>query len=204
MSNQNDGQETIDPGELYLQLYAFTDDFLKTRTFFRGAGSSSFLAGKEVHDYVMDGIEKYLRNPEKFNPSSGRSLLNYIRLHIIRTLIGNDLRSAENRLSKDLFAFVDSDEEKDVDYVETMLPHVEAYFDEEMDYEKIMAYVEEAIKGDKTVEEIFLGITGYGLKRREIINEFGMAETEYNNGIRRLQTILKNTAFQFKLKQISL
>jgi len=204
MSNQNDGQETIDLGELYLQLYAFTDDFLKTRTFFRGAGSTSFLAGKEVHDYVMDGIEKYLRNPEKFNPSSGRSLLNYIRLHIIRTLIGNDLRSAENRLSKDLFAFEDRDEEKDVDYVETMLPHVETYFDEEMDYEKIMAHVEDAIKGDKTAEEIFLGITGYGLKRREIISEFGMAETEYNNGIRRLQTVLKNTALQFKLKQTSL
>jgi hypothetical protein len=201
MSNQTDGQETIDLGELYLQLYAFTDDFLKTRTFFRGASSSSFLAGKEVHDYVMDGIERYLRNPEKFNPSSGRSLLNYIRLHIIRSLIGNDLRSAENRLSKDLFAFESNNDEMGIDYVESMLPYAEAYFDEEMDYEKIMIHVEEAIKGDKIAEEIFLGLAGCGLKRREIIQEFGMTETEYNNGARRLQTILKDTALQFKLKK---
>lgn len=204
MSNQNDGQETIDLGELYPQLYAFTDDFLKTRTFFRGAGSTTFLAGKEVHDYVMDGIERYLRNPEKYNPDSGRSLLNYIKLHIIRTLIGNDLRSAENRRSKDLFAIQDNDDEANLSYMEAILPIVEAYFDEEMDYEKIMAQVEGAIKADKIAEEIFWGINGYGLKRREIIDEFGMNETDYNNGIRRLQTILKNTALQFKIKQTSL
>ena len=202
MSNQNEGRGTIDWEELYLQLYAFTDNFLKNRSFFRGPASSSFLAGKEIHDYVMDGIEKYLTHPEKYNSSSGRSLANYIKLHIIRTLIGNDLRSPENRLTKDIFAFEGVDGGDDVEHVETLLPFVEAYFDDEMDYVKIMAHAEEAIKGDKIVEEIFLGRHHCGLKRSEIIEEFKMSETDYNNGFRRLETILKNTALQFKLTSL--
>ena len=118
--------------------------------------------------------------------------------------MGNDAKSSENKTNVDAFAEKYNDEgESDSNYLDLMLPHAEAFFDQQLDYETIMSYVENEVKGVPIVEEIFLGISD-GMKRREIIQEFEMNPQDYDNGFRRLNTVLKNTALKFNLKTVSL
>ena len=186
--------------DLYDKLYVYTDYLVKQKKWFRQGNSDTFLKGKEVHDYVSEAIEKYLTNPEKYDSSTGRSLLNYLKLHVIRTLVGNDSRSPENKTTKDVFAISDDLDENESTYLDKVLPFLDAFFPDEIDYHSIMAHVENEVQGDQDVENIFMGLCLYDLKRRDIIKEFGMTEVQYNNGLRRLKTILKNTALQFNLK----
>lgn len=193
----------IDWGDLYECLYAFTDRLLKRKHWFRKSSDGSFIKGKQVHDYVTDGIERYLSEPDKFNPTKG-SLADYIKFNIIRTLVGNDSISAENKTSLDVLAFApDEDDDNDSSYLDSMLPYASALFDQQLDYDTIMSHIENEVKGDADVENIYIGISA-GLKRREIIEEFNMSTKEFDNGHRRLNTILKNTALKFNLKPLSL
>lgn len=187
--------------ELYEELYIYTDYLIKQKKWFR-RGSDSFLKGKQVHDYVSDAIERYLNEPEKYDESKGRSLLNYLKLHVIRNLVRNDSNSSENQSTLDVFAHSSSDngEDSESSYLDSVLPFLDAFFPDEIDYNDIMSYVEGQVEEDKDIENIFLGLCVYDLKRREIIKEFDMSEGQYNNGLRRLKTILKNTATEFNLK----
>ena len=186
--------------DLYDKLYVYTDYLVKQKKWFRKGNSDTFLKGKEVHDYVSEAIEKYLTNPEKYDSSTGRSLLNYLKLHVIRTLVGNDARSPENKTSKDVFAVQEDLDDNESTYLDKVLPFLDAFFPDEIDYHSIMEHVENEIQGDKDVENMFMGLCLYDLKRRDIIKEFSMTEGQYDNGLRRLKTILKNTAQQFNLK----
>lgn len=53
------------------------------------------------------------------------------------------------------------------------------------------------IQGDADVESIFLGLYSFGMKPREIMQEFNMPSREYNNGMRRLKTVLARTTLHF-------
>ena len=191
----------IDWEDIYTRLYAYADALLRNKSWFRGDKTDSFLEGKQTHDYVSEAIEQYLRNPEKYDPTTGRSLVNYLKYHLVRSLVNNDARSPENKTTKDiLWTYDGKDDTDDSGYEDSILPVIGAYFDQEIDFNTIMSQIEEEIKGDKTLEEIFLGICCYGLKRREVIKEFNMAEKDFDNGIRRLNTILKNTAKKFDIE----
>jgi hypothetical protein len=190
--------DDIDWEDILPKLFAFTHKLLGSLTWFRGKKTDSFLKGKEVHDYVYEAIERFLQNPEKFKPEKGRSLENYLKFHIIRTLVGNDVVSEENKTSQSVIpnALEDDSEESLVD----LYPSIEATFDQQIDYDNVMDYLSEQVKGDRTVENIFMGICHFGLKRGEIITEFEMGSNEYANGVRRLNTILRTAATIFQLK----
>lgn len=192
--------EIIDWEDIYIQLYAFTDQLLKTKAWFRKAGTDSYLKGKQVHDYISEAIEKYLRNPEKYEPKYNRSLVNYLKMHIIRTLVGNDARSVENRTSDDIFSIsVDNNDKDDLDSgLDTMLPYAEAYFDQEIDYNKACAYVRSELSNDEVAIKIFEDRCE-GFKRRQTIETHKMSEAEYDNGMKRLHTVLKRTAVKYDL-----
>lgn len=191
----------IDWDEIYLCLYAFAHKLLKKKRWFRSAGDGSSIKGKQVHDYAADAVEQYLKNPEKHNPAKG-SLSDYLKFNIIRTLVGNDAVSAENTTTIDLFAGKDDEEYADYGYVESLLPFTKALIDEQLDYDAVIYYIEQQAAGDNVVEEILLGLT-MELKRREIIEEFQMEAKEYDNGKRRLDTILKNAISHFNLENVS-
>lgn len=152
-----------------------------------------------MHDYVADGLERYLTDPDKYDASKG-SLTDYIKFNIIRTLVGNDSTSAENKTSIDLFINEPEQDESYSTYLEGLLPFTAALIDEQLDYDLIISYIENESKGDSEVEEILLGLE-MGLKRREIIEEAGMSAQAYDNGMKRLNTILKNTVIQFNLEK---
>lgn len=182
--------------EVILRLEAFARSLLKVQPWFRGGNSNIFLKGKEMRDYVYEGIEKYLRNPKNYDPTKG-DLVAYLKWNIIRSLVSNDVTSKENRVTKDVFAYQD-DEDSELNYLDRILPCLEPMFEDELDYTKIKEYVEKRLEGDSIAEEIFLGIYSNGMKRNEIIKEFNMSENDYNNGVRRLNTVLSEASVIFK------
>jgi len=173
---------------------------LKSKNWFRGKNTTVYLKGKEVHDYVSEAIERFLKNPSQYDEKKS-SLLKYFEYYIIRSLISNDIRSSENRSTQDVFLVPSQkDENNDSNYWDYVLPYIDMFFDQQLDYDLIMTQIETEIKDDKIVEEIFLGVCCDGLHRREVIAEFGMSENDFDNGIRRLGTILNRIANKYKLK----
>jgi hypothetical protein len=184
--------------EIYTRLLAYTRSLAKGKAWFRGGKTTSFLMGKEAEDYTLAAIGKYLEEPDKYDPSKGE-LLDYLKYNLVRSLVANDLRKQENKLTDDVFAVRndDDDEDNSSPYLDRVLPHIEALFPDDMDYEAVKSYIEAEIKDDGDVENIFLGIYSYGMKRREIIKEFGMEAKAYDNGMRRLTTVLDRAALHF-------
>lgn len=201
MDKQSKPVKDIDWEDLYLRLYAFTDNLLRSKKWFRQGKPNFYLEGKEVHDYVSAAIEEYLYCPEKYDSTKG-TLINYLKYYLIRSFISNDVRSSENRSTSDVFrANPIGGSDDNPDYLDLVLPHLMVYFEEELDYEIIMSRIQNEIKDDKIAEEIFLGICCESLSRREVIKEFGMSERDYDNGRRRLDTIFKKIVEEFNLKQ---
>lgn len=193
----------IDWEPLLPRLHALARSLVKTKKWFR-EGSDSFSKGQKVEDYVYEGISRYLTHPEKFRVSVESSdftdkLVDYIGYNIIRSLISNDIRSAENRTSNEEFRPEEDENDESTSYQDAKLPLLNAYFDEQIDYDTIMREIQDAVKDDPNVEAIFFGLSD-GMKRRDIIKEFSIPENEYNNGKRRLDTILKNIATKFNLQ----
>jgi hypothetical protein len=186
--------------EIYSRLYAYTHKILRTKLWFRGENTEVFLKGKQVDDYVMEAITKYLENPADYNPSFGRTLVNYLKLHILRHLISNDSKSPENKLTKHFILPDNIDDEEENRYKETMYPYITEYFDEEIDAKAVTAYIEKEISDDEIAEQIYLGICITGMKRRDVIKELNITEKDFDNGMRRLNTVLKNTSKEFGIK----
>lgn len=202
MRNQNSEITNDEWEDIILRLQSYTRKLVKEKGWFRGEKAGIFLSGKEIDDYVFEAIGRYLKNPEKHNPTK-RSLVEYLKKHIIRSLVNNDLVSAENQTSIDVFAYEkgSEDENDSASFLDSILPHAEAFFDEEIDFKEIMSYIESEVKGDTIAENIFFGISGYGLKRAEIMEEFGMTPVEYDNGMRRLITIRNKAAKEYDIKK---
>lgn len=188
---------TINWEEIIVRLEAFTRSLLKKQKWFRGGGIDFFLKGKEIRDYMYGGIESYLRHPEKYDPSKG-DLYSYLCWNLIRSLVSNDVTSEENRTSRDYFNLTSTDPDGDqTPYIDRIGPAIEPMFTDNLDYEKIKQYIEKEIEGDKIVEEIFLGVYTYNMKRREVIKEFDMSSNDYDNGNRRLETVIRKATAIF-------
>lgn len=202
MTNQNTEITNAEWEDIILRLQSYTLKLVKEKGWFRGDGTATYLSGKEIDDYVFEAIGRYLKNPEKHDPSK-RSLIEYLKKHVIRSLVSNDLVSAENKTSSNLFAYENENEEEDdsAPFLDSILPHAEVFFDQEIDFKEIMSYIESEVKGDAIVENIFLGISGFGLKRAEIMEEFNMTPVEFDNGMRRLITIRSKAAKKYDIKK---
>jgi len=199
----DEANQTIDWEEIIPILIAFAIKLVKAKKWFRGERADSFSSGKQVEDYVFEGIARHLQYPEKYDPLKG-TLVDYLKYNIIRTLVGNDAKSKENQTLKSLSSFQRiSDDGETVSYIDALLPFAEAYFDDEIDCRNILSEVEQLVKADPIVENIYIGIC-CGLKRRDVIQEFHIEEKDYDNGVRRLKTILKSCANKYDLKSQSL
>lgn len=187
--------------KIITQLQAYTRMLVFGRGWFRGPKASAYIAGKEVDDYVFEAIRRYLEDPTKYDPSR-RTLVEYLKKHIIRSLVNNDLVSAENKSTNDFYA-IESENHGDIGsdtYINTILPKLEVFYDDEIDYNNIMRFIESEIKGDICVENIFLGLN-CGMKRADIIDEFGMTSSDFDNAMRRLITVRKRAAQKFTIEK---
>lgn len=199
MANTNGKEPEIDWEDILLRLTAYTRSFANRKHWFRGESTYTFLQGKEVKDYVYDSILHYLSAKEKYDPSKG-TLLDYLKYNLVRSLVNIDSNKKENRITIDINLFTGhSDDEQDDtgSYLDRIGPCTEALFADEIDYPAIKEYIENEIRSDQVAENIFLGIFIYGLPRRQIIEEFSMTAEEYNNGKRRLDTVITRTKIYF-------
>lgn len=198
MSTDKGNQANIDWEEIIVRLTAFTRSWTRGKPWFRGETATTFLMGKEVEDYVFAAIGKYLEEPEKFDPDKGE-LLEYLKYNLVRSFVANDLRKKENNQTDDIFA--EDKEEGDVEtsssYSERVLPYTAALFPDDIDYNAIKEYIEKEVQDDADAENIFLGIYTYGMKRREVIEEFTMTAVVFDNGMRRLTTVINRAASHF-------
>lgn len=192
--------DSINWEDLYLQLYAFADHLLKSRSWFRKDQTDSYLKGKQVHDYVQDALEKYLLEPEKYDPSSGRSLANYLKWHIIRAAVGNDVRSPENKTSSDILSQdnAESDDEASKN-IDAFLPFVAAVFGDELDFKNIVKDVKEELQIDEIALVIFKEVRCNNTDRRVVIKQYNLKDSDYDNAMKRLKTILKRVAKKYQL-----
>lgn len=198
MSTDTGSQTHIDWEDIILRLTAFTRSWVRGKPWFRGEKTTTFLMGKEVGDYVFAAIGRFLEQPEKFDPAKGE-LLEYLEYNLVRSFIANDLRKKENNQTDDIFADddEDDDDESSSSYSERLLPYTEALFPDDIDYNAIKEYIEKEVQGDTDAENIFLGIYTYGMKRREVIEEFTMTAVAFDNAMRRLNTVINRTANHF-------
>lgn len=183
---------------IIVRLTAFTRSWTRGKSWFRGEKTTTFLMGKEVEDYVFAAIGRYLEHPEKFDPNQGE-LLEYLKYNLVRSFIANDLRKKENKQTDDIFAEDNDDEDEETasSYSERMLPYTDALFPDDIDYNSIKEYIEKEVHGDVDTENIYLGIYTYGMKRREVIEEFDMTSVAYDNAMRRLTTVINRAAAHF-------
>lgn len=198
MSTDTGIQTHIDWEEIIVRLTAFTRSWVRGKPWFRGEKTTTFLMGKEVEDYVFAAIGRYLEEFDKFDPGKGE-LLEYLKYNLVRSFIANDLRKKENNQTDDIFA-EDNDEDDDESassYSERVLPYTAALFPDDIDYNAIKEYIEKEVQGDNDAENIFLGIYIYGMKRREVIEEFTMTAVAFDNAMRRLNTVINRTANHF-------
>jgi hypothetical protein len=195
-----DGQ-IINWESVLLELTAYAHTLIKAKSWFRKK-SDSFLQGKNVDDYVMEAISKYLNNPEKYNPSKG-TFINYLKYNILRHLVHNDAKSPENKTTNDVFGKQFKEEDDPGKYYDAILPCIEEYFDDQIDYNTVVGAVEKKCENDEIAYKIFYEVFLCGGKRREVCKEQDISETDYDNGIRRLLTILKETATQYQIKRQS-
>jgi len=191
--------EPINWEDIYVQLYAYTYHLLKAYSWFR-KDTDSYLKGKQVHDYINDAIEKYLSEPEKYDPSSGRSLVTYLKWHIIRTSVGNDVRSQENKTTSVIESDGNSEDDNDPLYnSEAFLPFVQATFDKNLDYKNILADIETELKNDELAKLIFNEVRCNGFDRRDVIKYHGISEKDFDNGMKRMKTVLKIIVKRYNL-----
>jgi len=190
--------DTINWDELYLQLFAYADSLLKAKTWFRKGKTDSYLEGKQVHDYVSAAIERFLSEPQKYDPTK-RSLVGYLKIHIIRSLISNDVNKVENTTTADLEFYIDQDDDKSSDNLEALLPYADAYYDQQIDHDKVLTDIRNEIQSDEIVKKIFEAHCLNGLLRREILIEYNMDAAAFDNGMKRLKTVLKKTAKKYDL-----
>jgi hypothetical protein len=199
MANSNGIDITLDWEDILLRLEAFARSFANRKHWFRGEHPQAFLYGKEAKDYVDEAILHYLEAPHKFDPQKG-ALIDYLKYNLIRSLVNIDCNKKENRTAVDINLFsqhFDDDPNDTGSYLDSISPYVEALFADEIDYPGIKNYIETEIRGDAVVENIFLGLFMLMMPRREIIAEFDLTSDEYDNGKRRLETILNRAKIYF-------
>jgi hypothetical protein len=161
-------------------LQTYTRQLAQGKQWFRGKQTEVYLKGKEINDYVYEAIGRLLQHPEKFDAAKG-SLIEYLQLNLIRGLVANDIRNAENKTSAEVFGKADQ-------------------LAEANDYDQVMKFLEEKVKDDPDVEKLFYGFS-LGMKRESILEEFNMSERDYMNAYRRYKTVKKQAITQFDLKR---
>ena len=199
------GIDDIDWEEIIYQMQGFFRSYFKDAPWFRGVGADTFLMGKTKDDYIYEAIGRYLENPAGYDPGKG-TLIHYLEYNLLRSLVSNDLRKKENQTTRDVYGrILDHDADDDsTAYYDRLLPISEALFDDEIDYDTVMTEIESEVKKDTDCENIFLGLNVEGMKRADIIKEFGMTEGQYNNGWRRLKTILRDIALKYRIDKPAL
>lgn len=146
-----------------------------------------------AYDLSMEAIKKHLENTDRFDPSRNPDLVKYLKYNILRQIISNhkELKGQKNEL---LYEEGDSNgikvNSKSADEID---------FHDSIDLMNYVDLIQEEIKNDKVLTDLFELRYLKDYSRSEIIEELNLSQGEYNNRIRRLDTVRKRI---LKLQQM--
>src|SRR5688572_20661862 len=123
MAQFADGISDKEWEDIFSRLLAYAHILLKSKSWFRGNKTDVFLEGKKAEDYVMEAITRFLENQDGYNPERGFSLVNYLKLHILRQLVSNDAKSSENKVTTEIVLPNSEDEDEESRFKEIIFPH---------------------------------------------------------------------------------
>ena len=183
---------------LFRSLYAYSSVLFR-RIYKREVNER----GKSFTDYVNDAIEKHIKGEDNFDPT--RSTLDFhLKKNVIRQAIYNDRPAyVKKQLKK-------TDEEWGLgsnimpSYPVSSEGTVEADVPEimELDQKIVFDEIAIAVTGDNVLENFYLAICEGDFSlvdRAEICAEFKMSESDFDNGKRRMKTILKNVFTKYNI-----
>ena len=180
--------------EVINRLNAFAEDQISLYNWFRG--KDALPQGYTSEDFTQEAILAYLAEPSMYDPEKGEFLA-FLKYYILRRLVFNLSSSAENKKSRDVFRLDSIDEDGVVKY-ENYLPTELLNVESDLDFEKLTDAIIEQLNGQPLLENIFEGLFINHLKRSEICKKHNITENDYDNGVRRLGTILKTAKLLVK------
>lgn len=138
-----------------------------------------------AYDFAMETIQKYLENPEKFDPLRNQDLVLYLKFNILRRLISN-YKNLEGQKNELLYEQDDSNGiTVENSFTETLDIHVS------IDLNCSVERIREAIESDENLIPVFDLRYIKDYKPAEVMEELNITQGEYNNRIRRLDTVRK-------------
>lgn len=183
--------EEIDFENIYIQLFAYGDQLLKAFALFQKEKPIFSLKGTEIHQYVIETIEKYLREPKEFK-SNADGLVNYLKGYLLHSIYSNYKNSATDQILSD---FSRRAEDSSINGVELslndlMINSVWTECDPNVDYDAIMLEIVKEIKNDEVMKLIFEEVNVKTKKQRNLIPSSKFAENEYDVAMNGLNVIL--------------
>jgi|SRR5690554_366662 len=139
-----------------------------------------------AYDFAMESIKRYLENPEKFIPSRNPDLVWYLKYNILRRLIFNH-KNLEGQKREVLYENHDSNGiSVENAFNETFDIH------NSIDLNDTLDKIRSEIANDKDLLNVFELRYTKDYKPAEIIKKLEITSREYNNRIRRVDTVKRN------------
>lgn len=133
--------------------------------------------GSLPEDIAIDAIEKVIKQEKKWKPQK-TDLKFHLKNNVIKELVKNLANKKETKVS----------DNADVNDLPTSSES--SSLDLKMDTETLQGLLEKEFENDEAATNILYGKMD-GMKRREIIDEFGMKPTDYDNAMKRYKTVIK-------------
>ncbi len=138
-----------------------------------------------AYDFAMEAIKRHLENPGKFNSERNPDLVKYLKYYIVRQLITNYKGSKGQRqeIAKPDF---------NPDEVNAVNSYLDRYdIHDSIDLKQTLEDIQSVISDDPPLLELFEFRYLKEYSRGETIIQLGITQGEYNNRIRRLDTVFK-------------
>lgn len=136
-----------------------------------------------AYDMAMESIQRHLEDPSKFNPSRNPDLVQYLKYYILRRLISNH-KNLDGQKKEVLY------ENQDVNGITVENSFTEAFdIHQSIDLSDTIDKIRVEIGDDKDLAEIFDLRYTKEYTPGEIMEELKISSREYNNRIRRVDTI---------------
>lgn len=154
-------------------------------------GDSSMRLSKNkadlAYDLSMEAIKKHLENPNKFDANRNPDLVNYLKFHLLRRIISNhkQLKGQQNEL------LYNKEDTNGIAVKTAFYKEIDVH--DSIDLKNCIKLIQEELSSDHQLKTLFDLRYIKEYSRAEVIEELKLTQGEYNNIIRRLDTIRKRT-----------
>lgn len=139
-----------------------------------------------AYDFAMEAIKRHIENPNKFDSKRNPDLVKYLKFNILRRLVSN---FKESKGQSHEIAY-DPDDPTGIKVMKTFVEEIDVH--DAIDAKQTIHDIQCSIIDDKPLLELFELRHLKEYSRAETITELGITSNEYNNRIRRLDTVFRH------------